>query len=103
MSTNRISAAIAKMEAQVASKNLPSSRLAEISKTLDMQMDEYVVFQTEKNIAMMNSKMSLEETQLIYSYLGETLEHFNCQAVHIKAVLTKVLTELLGAKIAARQ
>lgn len=99
---NRISAAIDRMKLQVESKNLPQTKLDEISKTLDMQLDEYCVFQTEKNIAMMQAKLSLEETQTIYGYLGETLEHFNGQAIHVKAVLTKILTELLDAKIKAR-
>jgi predicted transcriptional regulator YheO len=90
------------MKAQVESKNLEQEKLTEISKSLDMQLDEYCIFQTQKNIAMMANKLSLEETQTIYGYLGNTLEHFNGQPVHVKAVLTKLLTELLGAKIAGR-
>jgi hypothetical protein len=100
---NRIIIAIDRMEKQVASKGLSQEKLNQISTTLNMDLEEYVIFQTEKNIAMMKSKLTLDETQTIYSYLGETLEHFNQNPVHVKAVLTKVLAELLGARIASRR
>ena len=99
---NRISAAIEKMKVQVESKNLPPEKIASVSKSLDMEFDEFVVFQTQKNVAMMHGKLTLEETQTVYGYLGETLEHFNAQAVHVKAVLTKLLCELLNQKIKAK-
>ena len=82
------------MKAQVASKNLPAEKLAEISKSLDMDLHEYSVFQTRKS-ALVGVKLSLEEANTIYGYLGNTVEHFNSQPVEVKATLTQVFAELL--------
>ncbi len=99
---NRITSAFNQMAAQVASKNLAPERLAAISKSFDMDLNEYCQFQTRKTLAVGN-KLSLEEAQTVYACLGESLETFNGQPVHIKAVLTKLFGELLAAGIAAKR
>ncbi len=91
---NRIINAIEKMEKQVASKNLPPEKLAQISKDLNMGFNEYARFQELKSTNV-GGKLTLEEAMTVYSYLGVTLEDFNNQPIHVKAVLTQTFMELL--------
>ena len=101
---NRITAAIAKMKTQIAAKvaaGLTQEKVDATHKALDMDLEEYCKFQELKSAACMD-KLTLEESQLIYTYLGETPEHFNKQPVEVKAVLTQIFGELLGSRIAAR-
>ena len=96
---NKIDKAIQKMQAQVESKKLPKARLAEIGGSLNMEFSEYVRFQNLKSLAVANGILSIEEGNTVYRYLGETLEVFNGQPVAIKAVLTKLFSELLLREI----
>jgi hypothetical protein len=64
-------------------------------KTLDLSLEEYCNFQTHKSLASTDGTLTLEEAQTVYGYLGETLDHFNGQPVEVKAVLTKLYSELL--------
>jgi len=102
---NRVSTAIAKMKTQIAAKvaaGLSQEKVDATHKALDMELDEYCRFQEMKSAAVMDKKLTLEEAQLIYKYLGETPEHFNQQPVEVKAVLTQIFKELLASRIAAR-
>ena len=99
---NRIHLAISRMEEKIRSKNLPQDKLLEIAKSLDMQMDEYMSFQNLKSVASQTGKLTLEEAQTIYSYLGNTLEQFNRQPLAVKAVLTQIFKELLDSHIGQR-
>ncbi len=96
---NRILAAIDRMQAQVESKNLPADKLAAISKSLDIELMEYAAFQEHKSLAFASGKLSLDEAQSIFGFLGASTEHFNRQPLAVKAVLTKLFAELLSAKV----
>lgn len=103
---NRIIAAIERQEQRIKENtiknNLTPERLEKCRKDLDMQFDEYCQFQTMKSAAMYG-KLTPDEAQTIYGYLGESVETFNGQSLAVKAVLTKVFAELLSAHISARQ
>ena len=43
--------------------------------------------------------LSLDEGMTIYQSLGETLEHFNNQPIHVKSVLTSIFQELLTKQL----
>jgi pantothenate kinase len=97
---NRVSLGIASAKAAIASR-LASSAITQqivddLNKTLDMQLDEYVKFQELKSLSSINGKLTLEEANLIYDYLGNTPAHFNKQDVAVKSVLTKIFGELLA-------
>ena len=105
---NRIIAAFDRMEKQIADRIAAglttAAKVAETSKALDMGIEEYCMFQELKSLAFANGKLAHEEAQTIYACLGETdPDTFNAQPVHIKAVLTGILKELLAAKIATRR
>ena len=106
-STNRITDAVARMSAQIAERlrtgaTTPDA-VTRCGESLDMAIDEYCAFQDLKSYAHMAGGLSLEEAQTLYGYLGETPETFNRQPVHVKAVLTQVFQDLLGARIAAKR
>jgi len=94
---NRILAGIERAKAAIASKNLPAEKLAEVSSNMDMELDEYCRFQELKSIAVCNGKLTLDEAQTVYNFLGNTPEHFNKQPLAVKVVLTQVFASLLKA------
>ena len=91
---NRITLAIERAKALIAKKGLSAEKLAELHKSMDMELDEYCRFQTLKSNAV-GSQLTLDEAQTIYGFLGNTLEHFNRQPLEIKWVLTEVFATLL--------
>lgn len=104
---NRIQAAYDRMEAQikqrVADGIVTAEKVAESCASLDMEFDEYVRFQSLKSLAVADQSITPEEGQTIYIALGESLDTFNGQPVHIKAVLTGIYKEMLGKEIRLRQ
>lgn len=100
---NRITAAFARMEAQIAdriAKGLTTTdRVRDLHKTLDMTVEEHAKFQTLKTLAVARNLLNAEEGQTIYVALGETVCVFNDQPIHIKSVLTSLFAELLTAQI----
>lgn len=65
-------------------------------KALDMDLIEFCEFQNIKSLAYANDMLTLNEAQLVYELLGKTPENFNAQPLHVKLVLSKVFSELLG-------
>lgn len=101
---NRISAAFAKMEKQLADRLengiVTQKQVDKTNQALDMDAIEYCKLQEYKSLAVADGTLSLEEGQTAFAALGNTLEHFNNQPVHIKAVLTQIFKELLGKQLA---
>lgn len=102
---NRITTAIAKMEAQIEvrinTRQTTKQAVAELSKTLDMSFAEFAAFQTAKSLAVAEGRLSVEEGMTIYNLLGEAgPERFNAANVATKAVLTKIFSELLARQLA---
>lgn len=94
---NRILAGIERAKTAIAAKNLPAEKLAEISSKMNMELGEYCRFQELKSIAVCNGKLTLDEAQTIYGFLGNTPEHFNGQPLAVKWTLTQVFASLLKA------
>lgn len=96
---NRVTAAIqrakARLEQRLASGETTPEQVKDLQKRLDMNAGEYCRFQELKSLAYMNGRLSLDEAQTIYGFLGETTEHFNGQPVEVKSVLTMIFGELL--------
>jgi hypothetical protein len=104
---NRITTAFARMKAQIAdriAKGLTTvNKVAVLHGTLDMDLAEYARFQTLKTLAVAQGLVTLEEGQTIYLCLGESVQTFNDQPVHVKSVLTSFFAELLSAQIEQRR
>ena len=100
---NRITDAFARMKAQVAdriAKGLTTAeKVRDLHQTLDMDLTEYVKFQTLKTLAVARNLLTLEEGNCIYACLGENVQTFNDQPIHVKSVLTSLFGELLAAQI----
>ena len=92
---NRIINGIERAKAAIASKGLTPEKTAEVSQKMNMELGEYCRFQSLKSIASQDGRLTLEEAMTIYGYLGNTLEHFNGQPLHVKYVLTQVFASLL--------
>jgi hypothetical protein len=103
---NRVTIAIAKTEKQIEERIAcglaTQDKVDTMHKTLDMAFDEYCAFQNLKSLASVSGKLTLEEAQTVYAYLGNTVEHFNAQGIGVKVVLTKIYSELLDWKISQR-
>ena len=92
--TNRILIGIDRARAAIAKKNLSPEKTAELSKSMDMEFADYATFQTRKSAAV-GTKLTLDEAQTVYGFLGNTVEHFNKQPLAVKWVLTEVFASLL--------
>lgn len=90
---NRIVDTISQVEKQLAF--VGGEKQAALHRKLDMSLEEYVQFQQTKSQAQALGIISLEEAQMIYSYLGESVGVFNKQTLAVKVVLTKLFQELL--------
>ena len=103
---NRVVTAIEKTSAQINDRTakglVTMSQISALHKNLNMTLDEYCAFQELKSLASVSDKLTLDEANTIYGYLGNTVEHFNAQPVSVKVVLTKIYSELLSWKIARR-
>jgi len=99
---NRVENSIQNMKKQIQQRlddGAPANDFADAAKNLDMELDEYVNFQNLKSLASINGTLTLDEAQTVYKYLGETLETFNKQPLHIKYVLNQLHSELLQRRI----
>ena len=104
--TNRITDAFARMEAQIADRTAKglttAQKVRDLHKTLDMDLTEYVKFQNLKTLAVAQELLTLEEGNSLYAALGESVQTFNDQPIHIKVVLTSFFAELLMLQIRQR-
>ena len=96
---NRIITRIEKVEKSIQAKGSSAKQIEESRKKMDMDIEEYCQFQNLKSVAQINGRLTLEEAQSIYGYLGNTVEHFNAQSLAVKYVLTQVFSSLLGDRI----
>lgn len=103
--TNRIADAIAAQEKSIqerlADGRLTQAKLDDAHKSLNMELAEYVKFQELKSLASTDGTLTLDEANLIYRYLGNTVDHFNKQSAAVKYILTKAFEELLRKRVAA--
>ncbi len=103
---NRITEAFARMKAQIAdriAKGLTTAeKVRDLHNTLDMELTEYVKFQQAKSLAVASGLLTAEEGQSIYVCLGESVQTFNDQPIHVKSVLTSFFGELLRVQIQQR-
>ncbi len=67
-----------------------------------MDLAEYAKFQNLKSLAVAQGLLTPEEAQSVYLCLGESVQTFNDQPVHVKSVLTSLFAELLTAQIQQR-
>lgn len=73
-----------------------SSKLKELSKKLDMTIEEHARTQNLKSIAQLEGTITLEEANTIYNILGTTVGHFNAQSLAAKVAVTSLVKELLA-------
>jgi hypothetical protein len=103
MENNRVLAAIQKTRTQIAERLakgiVTQQKVDDLNKVLDMDLLEYVKFQELKSFAFASDKLSLDEANTIYGYLGNIPDTFNNQPIEVKSVLTRIFKELLGWKI----
>ncbi len=103
---NRIEAKYKKMKEQIEKRiedGLTTIEKAEkCGCELDMELQEYCKFQELKSLAVASRILTLEEGMTIYTSLGETVETFNSQPIHVKVVLTQLFAELLSQRIGGK-
>jgi hypothetical protein len=100
--TNRILAGIERAKAAIASKGLTAEKIEAMRKSMDMSLDEYSRFQELKSLASTTGRLTLDEAQSVYAFLGNTPQHFNDQPLAVKYTLTSVFQSLLNDQIMAK-
>ena len=104
---NRIQAAIDKMTKQIEHRIsggiVTSAQVETTRKSLDMDVEEHSMFQAIKSEAILQGIITLDEGQMIYVLLGESVATFNDQTAAVKSVLTGFLSELLKLRINTMQ
>lgn len=89
---NRVANSINHIKGLMVNKN--QKTLDELHKSLDMDFIEYVRFQELKSVYV-GTKLTLDEANTVYRYLGNSLETFNKQPLEVKVTLTQIFKELL--------
>lgn len=82
------------IEERLADGRLTEERLAELHGELNMEPDLHARIQTLKS-ALMGVKLTVDEAQTLYAVMGESVDVFNAQPVHVKATVFQVSKELL--------
>jgi len=100
---NRINEAAAMVKAKLNAGTVTAAQVSETHCKLDMNIAEYCSFQEVKSLAQASGKLTFEEAQTVYSYLGNSVEHFNSQGIGVKVVLTQLFAQLLEWKMAGRK
>ena len=88
----------AHVDAKLKSGAITAAQVEQHRGKLDMDVSEHCLFQERKSLAQASGKLTLEEAQTVYAYLGNTVTTFNEQPIAVKAVLTNLFAELLGVK-----
>jgi len=104
---NRIAKAIIAQKLNIDSRlddglTTPEAMTA-LDATLNMDIEEHARFQDLKSLAVTDETLTLEEGQLVYSYLGGSPERFNRQPLEVKVTLTELFGMLLKRSIESRQ
>lgn len=95
--TNRIHSAINRATKLLESED--PQKLKDLSKKLDMTLQEHARSQELKSLAQMEGKLTLEEAITVYNILGGTVSHFNSQSLAAKFTVTNMIREILQAKV----
>lgn len=80
-------------------KHMTGEQKKKLSEQLNMELSEYVRFQELKSLAFAEGRLSLEEANIIYGFLGDIPTTFNSQPVEVKIALTVVFKNLLDDHI----
>lgn len=102
--SNRVSVAIADIRARIA--ELPAEKVSDLDTAMAVDASEHFAFQTAQSRAFAAGNLAADEAQLIYASLGETCGSENGgwtvgTDTATKVVVTKVVGELIGARMAA--
>ncbi len=80
-------------------ENEDKAKLADLSKKLDMTVQEHTRSQELKSLAQAEGKLTWEEANTVFNILGGTVDHFNSQSLASKFTITNLVRELLQAKL----
>ena len=87
------------MEKQIAQRIVDGlttqNAVDDVGNSLDMAIDEYCKFQELKSLAVLEDRLTIDEGMTIYNCLGNSVETFNNQPVHVKSVLTSLFMTLM--------
>ena len=73
--------------------------LDRLSTDLDLDLMDHKAYQDCKSRAHLLGKITTDEAQQMYIWLGELPETFNSQKLAVKVLVTKIIGELLQAGI----
>jgi hypothetical protein len=93
--TRGIEAARTRIAERIKSGETTKAKVKALGKSLDMETNEYVLFQQLKSIASQDGRLTLDEAQCIYRLIGEGVGTYNRLPVAEKVVLTQVFQSLL--------
>jgi hypothetical protein len=96
---NRVQTAIDGIDAAIKAKKVSPENLAELDKSLNISLGEYVAFQNAQSQAHAGGILTLDEAQAVYGILGTGPDTFNSRPLATKMAITKLMAELLKLRI----
>ena len=93
---NRVTAMIEKLQNKLMTDNPSLEKQETASNGLNLNFVEHTRFQEVKSLAQLQGKLSLDEANVIYRYLGPSPDTFNSQALAAKLALSLLIGELIA-------
>ena len=92
--TTTIEGAQSHLDATLDSGENTPEKLATLSETLNLTVEEHSHFQNLKSIAQMDERLTVDEAMTVYRLLGNTHTVFNKRTVAAKIVLMVLFRDL---------
>ena len=100
LGTPRLDRHLATYRAQIADRlasgETTQEKLDQLHKDLDLDHMEHAKYQETKSLAFMEGKITQDEAQQIYIWLGGSPSVFNRRPLEVKSLVTKIVGELLS-------
>ena len=96
---NRITAAIARAQDKVDAAIKAGKDLSKAEEAATLTFDEHFRFQNLKTDSWLQGKLTQDEAQTLYGFLGNSPQYANDQPLAVRIILTQTFMELLAMKI----
>jgi hypothetical protein len=94
--TNRIADAVDSTQAMILARGLDLEKIVSLSRSLNIDINEYIVFQEKKSLAHASGVLTLNEANYVFGVLGSGPDDFNRQPLPVKVTITKLMAELMA-------
>lgn len=93
---NRIDVAIATTRAIIEAKEYSPEKIEAMSRSLDIELEEYAHYQEAKALAQAAGRITHDEALTLYAALGRGPSSFNARHLAVKAAVIRSIAEIMG-------